>query len=557
MALRSYQYMVQALITPTPVPTAKPEVVAETDSGSRLDAYLFDWLSDPVLAGYSLSSLDWYGADDDSGTNETALTQTSDAPWKEDHWQYYRVEATATKSGSPNITTSSDYKHVRDIVPTAWHGLGGEAGWISFSNVTDTTIEQVTGDLYLSGGLPTLTNDTDKGGAKALTSNTGFYYSQSGGMDDVPNQQRFALSYWVKWVSNDASQPAFAGVVEETATGSSAGERRLSYDISSSATNAGWFAGKTISGNSYVQSVTGCIQSPLNEWHHIIAEFHEGTYTQSQRWYYNGTRFDCTEVQSGYLGYLTNRANIPWIMTVGGSPWSPTVFANAYIDDVRVFINEPFNRNHWNALYRGRGYNGRIGKTEINFRDSYNYVANPLGSSYAHDTQTYDSRDGWGWSSAVTGLNRSTSVDARIAGIHYTSTDGVYFRYDLPNGPGTYRVHAGVCNAGTGAAVTGWNFRDGVGGTSLHTLTEPTNSGTDAVDITGQHIASTDFFANEDYVELTFTSDHLAVTRDTSLVTGQGAISYLAVEPVTVTPPSFNPAWAMPQLNSTIGLFQC
>jgi hypothetical protein len=273
------------------------------------------------------------------------------------------------------------------------------------------------------------------------------------------------------------------------------------------------------------------------------------------RWYFNGNWWNCTEAASGFLGYLENVNNAPWVLSVGGRHWN-TTYANAHMDDVRIFINEPMTRSHFGALYRGRGYNGGIGLTQIALRNGPTYVENPLGCSSTRGTYAYEARNGWGWDVAVTGYDRTTAYDPRLAGYNFTSVDGRYFRYDLPYGPGKYKVYAGTFDP-NGVTKSGWAFKDGVGGTTLQTMSQSTGpiSAITAVDINDVSHAPTDFFANQTGVELTFTSDHLAVTRDTSLNSGgNGAISWLAVEPVD-TSSSFNPAWAQPATNSIVGIF--
>lgn len=541
------------------MPVATPILTANTASGSRFGVDVVDWLADPALAGYALSAIDYYGADDAAGTNDTALVETSTTPWKERLWKFYRVECTATKSGSPDITTSSPRVMWNSVVPTAWHGLGGEASWISFSNVADHTVEQVTGDFYLGGGSPLLTADTTDGGERALNPLSGVYYTQEGGMNNVPaRQDRICLSFWFKWVANSGSQPTWCGT-SEGVSGVSNGETRTPYDIASQSTNSGWYCGRQSGGTRFVQAQGGAPATPFNTWHHAVAEYHTGAASQSMRWYFNGTWFNCSETSSGYLGYLENVNGKPWILNVGGNYWQ-SIYANAWFDDVRMFINEPMNRSHFNALYRGRGYNGPIGLTEMAFRSSYNYVANPRGCSFVSGANGYETRNGWGVNSAWSRSNRSSTVDNRLAGYMYTPTDNNYFRYDLPYGPGTYKVYAGMHEPG-GVTKTGFAFKDGVGGTTLHTMSQSSTSVTSehCVDINDDYHSSADFFTNQTGVELTFTSDHLALTRQLSLnpggSTNNGAISWLAIEPVAAS--SFNPAWAQPATNSIVGNFSC
>ena len=45
-----------------------------------------------------------------------------------------------------------------------------------------------------------------------------------------------------------------------------------------------------------------------------------------------------------------------------------------------------------------------------------------------------------GWVSAATAADYASATDARLSGRNLTNTDGNYFRIDLPNGPGRYRL---------------------------------------------------------------------------------------------------------------------
>lgn len=521
-----------------------------TASGSQLSADLDDYFVQPEFSGYTLDSIDFKIAEDASGTNSVDDTQTSAAIWTETTNSYYKCIVAVSKTGEPVSVGESDWTHVRDIVPSAWTGMGGEASWISFSNVSDNSREQVSGDLLSPAGSPLLIADTTHGGQFALEAGTGRLTTTSK-LSDVPQQDRFHISFWYKWYSNDAAQPTFVGITEDS-TGLSTGQSRQVYDISSSTTNAGWYCGKQTGGNAFIQGIGNTTMTPLNEWNHVVAEFHAGTATQAMRWWINGALQDTTESASGYLGYLLQRASQPWEVSVGGTRWT-TNYVDADIDDMRVWINYPLTTPHYASLYRGRGYNGRPGKVEASFRNTNSYVDNPLGSYFVAPSDTYSSRNGHGWSAAIGAANRISTVDSRLAGLHFTAGNGVYYRYDLPNGPGTYKIHAAMFD-NQFATLVGYSFNDGVGGPSLHDWTGTRVSIANAVDINGDEHTPADFFANETGIEVTFTSDHLAVTRNTSLVGGNGAISWLSVEPV-VEAPTFNPAWAQPTNNSIIGYF--
>ena len=172
-------------------------------------------------------------------------------------------------------------------------------------------------------------------------------------------------------------------------------------------------------------------------------------------------------------------------------------------------------------------------------RRSFTYVTDTNGFIACHDSDGdgtpinfgYDAGQGFGFvsTSGVQARDRNSSNDPAIAGMAFTSTNGISFRLDLPDGAGTYKVYA-ACIDQLGSMVTGWRFRDGTAGTNFVTLSTSSNS-TNYVDISNTQQAATGFdFATENSVTHTFTDSFMTVTRDTSIASGNAALSAVWVE---------------------------
>ena len=185
----------------------------------------------------------------------------------------------------------------------------------------------------------------------------------------------------------------------------------------------------------------------------------------------------------------------------------------------------------------------------VNLRLSYPYVTDVDGfeACYAQDGTpyaqiTYGASHGYGWDS-TTGMNyrnRSITVDTRLAGMHFTSTNGRYFRLDLPNGAGTYRVSLTCCDAFPFASGTGWIVADG-GVSTIATINNSTPSGS-YTDISNTSRLNSGFsLASEQYIQHTFTSSFLTVTRDTTVQSGNGMLSAVWVNEVTAAADDYNP----------------
>jgi len=89
----------------------------------------------------------------------------------------------------------------------------------------------------------------------------------------------------------------------------------------------------------------------------------------------------------------------------------------------------------------------------FDFRSTVGYVTDPPSSTYvlrstAYPTKTNGVTFGWGNTSLVSGSDRSTMVDPRLAGINYVSNGTpAKFYVDLP-APGTYKLALAMGDAG-------------------------------------------------------------------------------------------------------------
>ena len=86
----------------------------------------------------------------------------------------------------------------------------------------------------------------------------------------------------------------------------------------------------------------------------------------------------------------------------------------------------------------------------INFRQTSGYVTDTAGNTYSTGEVYPTTRGGltFGFATNETAntRNRDSSIDSRLAGIHFSTNAGAAksFRLDLPDGPGIYRVRLGI-----------------------------------------------------------------------------------------------------------------
>ena len=120
---------------------------------------------------------------------------------------------------------------------------------------------------------------------------------------------------------------------------------------------------------------------------------------------------------------------------------------------------------------------------KINFRSTSGYVTDGAGETYSIAGENYPvSRAGltFGWVFNATSVNRSTSVDVRLAGMQTNQANtSQYFILDLP--AGTYNVRIAQGDMNTAFTGRGFDIKDGAGNTLLtHTADTAAGSFMDA-----------------------------------------------------------------------------
>jgi hypothetical protein len=181
--------------------------------------------------------------------------------------------------------------------------------------------------------------------------------------------------------------------------------------------------------------------------------------------------------------------------------------------------------------------------TGVNIRQSFGYAVDPSGfdaCTSSPDTRTYSAGQGFGYVGTPAGVrNRSASVGPNLAGMGFTSSNGIVFRYDLPSGAGTYDVGAAFYDAATNM-VSGYVIRDGTAGTVLASVSGIAGT-TQYRNINSVSSVPANFnLLTEDVINHTFTNDYLTVTRDTYLGYANGAFSSVWVNPAGGAADNYN-----------------
>ena len=126
-----------------------------------------------------------------------------------------------------------------------------------------------------------------------------------------------------------------------------------------------------------------------------------------------------------------------------------------------------------------------------------------------------------GWVNATPSLSDyAGATDAKLSGRNNTNISNAYFRIDLPDGPGTYRIWL-ACGALSSTVNTGFLIRDG-SGSAVQTIgsTSVTGNGTaanaDVLDASGATIDYPVYLSGGGgtYVEHTFVNDHVRIERN-------------------------------------------
>jgi hypothetical protein len=173
----------------------------------------------------------------------------------------------------------------------------------------------------------------------------------------------------------------------------------------------------------------------------------------------------------------------------------------------------------------------------INFRDTLAYVtdgANESFATYNGFNPTYPTTTAQGntvgWEGAVgNGRDRTTSNDRRLAGIQFTSSSQVDFRFDLP-AAGSYNIRIAAGDAG-GVNNTNWSLVDGT--TALVTLTSGTNSVANSFrDATNTVLTAAAWPSSNTAVTQTFAT---TICRFRSTSSGNDAIAHFYIESASGT----------------------
>ena len=178
----------------------------------------------------------------------------------------------------------------------------------------------------------------------------------------------------------------------------------------------------------------------------------------------------------------------------------------------------------------------------IDFRATAAYVTDPANepeisaaANYPR-TPTVGNSTGVGWEQAISGrLNRSTSVDPRLAGIAYSGTGAtVNYRIDLP-APGDYSITLAIGDAAAAQRNTVELFDNAA---SLGVVcNEVTTLGGQFVDASGvTRSSASDWVANNVRITKTFTSTILRVRLTHPTNGANTAIAHVRVEDAAAPP---------------------
>ena len=185
-----------------------------------------------------------------------------------------------------------------------------------------------------------------------------------------------------------------------------------------------------------------------------------------------------------------------------------------------------------------------MAETGCAFRATDAYVTDGAGDDWVdydfYGSATYPTTLGngltVGWQSSTggsDGRNRSTSIDVRLAGIHYnrTSTEQILFRIDLPGGAGAYNIRAAFGDQAYGPGDAYFELRDDA--TAFVTIDDSGgNPAAQWYDATGVlRTSASDWATNNARTLRTFSSSifRCAMGRG-GAASGNCVISYLSVE---------------------------
>lgn len=126
-----------------------------------------------------------------------------------------------------------------------------------------------------------------------------------------------------------------------------------------------------------------------------------------------------------------------------------------------------------------------------------------------------------GWNLAVTKGDYASATDARLSGKNGHNSGGNYFRVDLPNGPGTYRLWLASSALTASTISTAFILRDG-SGTAFQTVGSTSVTTGNVLDASGAIVSLATYLSTGGtYVEFTATADHVRIERNAAAAVTQ------------------------------------
>jgi hypothetical protein len=172
----------------------------------------------------------------------------------------------------------------------------------------------------------------------------------------------------------------------------------------------------------------------------------------------------------------------------------------------------------------------------IDFRNTTGFVTDPTNcdpeiGTTANYPRTTAQGNSVGWEDAIGAntRNRSTGVDARLAGLAFATNSGGNKRYriDLPNG--TYNLSLAFGDATTSGARISCQIFDGA--TLLASFSDVSSGAGQWVDATGTvRTSSADWVSNNQSISITITSGILRVKIGTGTLSGNTTMSHIFVD---------------------------
>ena len=179
----------------------------------------------------------------------------------------------------------------------------------------------------------------------------------------------------------------------------------------------------------------------------------------------------------------------------------------------------------------------------FDFRNTPNYVTDPSTSTYVLATTSYPTTYngttyGWANTGLVGALDRSTSVDPRIAGMNFNKfSSPPSFYVDLP-APGTYDIALAIGDANSGQCSAGCRLQLKDGSTVLATITGGRLATGYFYDAIGNAWSASQWPSQNQTRQVTLTGTRLTATVGStglSAMSGTTALAYLGLTQVSTT----------------------